>query len=69
VSNHAHRRRGVPAGEPVGRPGFVRRVLHFLGWLLGPSQGVDRFPRRGSATSRMNSAVRAGYYRNSRRPR
>jgi hypothetical protein len=67
VTNHAHRRNGVPPADVGDRPGLVRRTLRFLGWLLGPSQGRDRFPRRGSVTGRMNRAVRSGYVRGSRR--
>jgi hypothetical protein len=41
----------------------MRRVLRFLAWFVGPAKGADRFPRRGSATARMNAGVRSGYFR------
>jgi hypothetical protein len=69
VSNHAHRRRTEPLPGYAERPGIVARIRRFLGWFFGPSDGADRFPRRGSATARMNAAVRAGSLRGSRRQR
>jgi hypothetical protein len=67
MSNRAHPRRGVPLAKPVEQPGVMRRALRFMSWFLGPAQGRDRFPRRGSATARMNAAVRAGFFGSRRR--
>jgi hypothetical protein len=58
VSNHAHRR---PHGE-VAKPesaGLLRRIARFF----GPGQGEDRFGTAGTANSRIEGELMAGYLR------
>jgi hypothetical protein len=63
VSNHAHRRgdERIP-DEPTYRHGVVPGLLQFLKECFSPSEGRDRFPRRGNVTRRMNRAIKRGFY-------
>jgi Putative prokaryotic signal transducing protein len=58
VSNHAHRRPDGEIAKP-GPPGFFRRVVRFF----GPGQDVDRLGTAGTANSRIEAELMAGYLR------
>jgi hypothetical protein len=62
VSNHAHRRDLEPFREDPYRHGFVPGVLQFFKECFSPATGKDRFPKRGTATRRMNRAIKRGYF-------
>jgi hypothetical protein len=59
MTNRAHRRPETSPDQPQPK-GFFDRLLRFI----GPSQGVDQFPVAGTASSRVEAELMAGFLRN-----